>query len=99
MSDYVEKHISIADIHSVEGQDKSIAIYNTAPLQLENASIPNPNSTLKDLYLHRKGTLLPRNEFLKNCSYFAPGQQKNRYQSRISPQNKYQNLSNLRNLH
>ena len=48
VSDQATEHLPIADIHNVEGQDASIAIYHTAPLRLEKTQGVDAPSLLKN---------------------------------------------------
>ena len=67
MMERAGKYLPIADIHSVESQDESIAIYHAAPyrLTLENTTIVN--ATLQQLYRKYKHTVVSRDTFLQEC--------------------------------
>ena len=62
-----EKRLPIADIHSVESQDESIAIYNAAPYRLEKSGNAKVNDLLLQLYRDHKYTIVSREVFLREC--------------------------------
>ena len=63
----VEKRLPIADIHNVESQDESIAIYYTAPYRLEKSGNAKVNALLQQLYHNHKHTVMTRKVFLEEC--------------------------------
>lgn len=67
MMERAEKSLPIADIHSVESQDESIAIYNAAPYRLTLEDTATVNATLQQLYSKYKHTVVSRETFLKEC--------------------------------
>lgn len=62
-----EKRLPIADIRSVELQDASIAIYNTAPYRLEKSNYAKVDDLLQQLYQKHKNTVVSREVFLREC--------------------------------
>ena len=62
-----EKSLPIADIHSVESQDESIAIYHAAPYRLTLEDMAAVNTTLQQLYTNHKHTIVSRDTFLREC--------------------------------
>ncbi len=62
-----EKRLPIADIHSVESQDESIAIYNAAPYRLEKSGNAKVDDLLLQLYRDHKYTIVSREVFLREC--------------------------------
>ena len=62
-----EKRLPIADIRSVELQDASIAIYNTAPYRLEKSGHAKVDDLLLQLYRNHKHTMVSREVFLREC--------------------------------
>ena len=62
-----EKHLPIADIHSLESQDESIAIYHAAPYRLTLEDMAAVNTTLQQLYRKYKHTVVSRDTFLQEC--------------------------------
>ena len=67
MMERAEKSLPIADIHSVESQDESIAIYHAAPYRLSLMNATSVNTTLQQLYSKYKHTVVSRETFLKEC--------------------------------
>ena len=67
MMERAEKSLPIADIHSVESQDESIAIYHAAPYRLSLMKATSVNATLQQLYSKYKHTVVSRDMFLKEC--------------------------------
>lgn len=67
MMERAEKSLPIADIHSVESQDESIAIYHAAPYRLSLMNATSVNTTLKQLYRDHKHTIVSRDTFLQEC--------------------------------
>ena len=67
MMERAEKKLPIADIHSVESQDESIAIYHAAPYRLSLMNATSVNSTLQQLYSKYKHTVVSRDMFLQEC--------------------------------
>ena len=67
MMERAEKTLPIADIHSVESQDESIAIYHAAPYRLSLMNATSVNSTLQQLYSKYKHTVVSRDMFLQEC--------------------------------
>ena len=63
----VEKRLPIADIHNVESQDESIAIYYTAPYRLEKSGNAKVDALLQQLYHNHKHTVVTRKVFLLEC--------------------------------
>jgi hypothetical protein len=62
-----EKRLPIADIHDVEPQDESIAIYYTAPYRLEKSDNAKVDALLRQLYRNHKHTVVSREVFLREC--------------------------------
>jgi len=62
-----EKHLPLADIHSLESQDESIAIYHAAPYRLTLEDMAAVNTTLQQLYRKYKHTVVSRDTFLQEC--------------------------------
>ena len=62
-----EKRLPVADIRSVEPQDASIAIYNTAPYRLEKSGHAKVDELLQQLYQKHKNTVVSREVFLREC--------------------------------
>ena len=62
-----EKRLPIADIHDVEPQDESIAIYYTAPYRLEKSGNAKVEALLRQLYRNHKHTMVTRKIFLEDC--------------------------------
>ena len=62
-----EKRLPVADIRSVEPQDASIAIYNTAPYRLEKSNNAKVDELLQQLYQKHKNTVVSREVFLREC--------------------------------
>ena len=62
-----EKRLPVADIRSVESQDESIAIYNTAPYRLEKSGNSKVDALLLQLYRDHKHTVVSREVFLREC--------------------------------
>ena len=62
-----EKRLPVADIRSVEPQDASIAIYNTAPYRLEKSNNAKVDDLLQQLYQKHKNTVVSREVFLREC--------------------------------
>ena len=62
-----EKRLPVADIRSVELQDASIAIYNTAPYRLEKSNNAKVDDLLQQLYQKHKNTVVSREVFLREC--------------------------------
>ncbi len=62
-----EKRLPVADIRSVEPQDASIAIYNTAPYRLEKSGHAKVDELLQQLYQKHKNTVVSREVFLQEC--------------------------------
>ena len=62
-----EKRLPVADIRSVEPQDASIAIYNTAPYRLEKSGHAKVDDLLQQLYQKHKHTVVTREVFLREC--------------------------------
>ncbi len=62
-----EKRLPVADIRSVEPQDASIAIYNTAPYRLEKSNNAKVDDLLLQLYLNHKHSIVSRKVFLREC--------------------------------
>ncbi len=62
-----EKRLPVADIRSVEPQDASIAIYNTAPYRLEKSGHAKVDDLLQQLYQKHKNTVVSREVFLREC--------------------------------
>ena len=69
MMERAEKSLPIADIHSVESQDESIAIYHAAPYRLEQMKT-DVDAALKQLYRKHKHTIVSRDTFLNECKMF-----------------------------
>ena len=67
MMERAEKKLPISDIHSVESQDESIAIYHAAPYRLTLEDTTTVNTTLQQLYRKYKHTVVSRETFLKEC--------------------------------
>ena len=67
MMERAEKALPIADIHSVESQDESIAIYHAAPYRLSLMKATSVNTALQQLYSKYKHTVVSRDMFLKEC--------------------------------
>ena len=67
MMERAEKKLPIADIHSVESQDESIAIYHAAPYRLSLMKTTSVNATLQQLYSKYKHTVVSRDMFLQEC--------------------------------
>ena len=61
------KRLPIAEIHSVESQDESIAIYNSAPYRLEKSGNSKVDALLLQLYRDHKCTMVSREVFLREC--------------------------------
>ena len=61
------KRLPIAEIHSVESQDESIAIYNSAPYRLEKSGNSKVDALLLQLYRDHKHTVVSREVFLREC--------------------------------
>jgi hypothetical protein len=61
------QRLPVVDIHSVESQDESIAIYNTAPYRLEKTYNAKINDLLLQLYHNHKHTIVTRKVFLREC--------------------------------
>ena len=69
MMERAEKKLPISDIHSVESQDESIAIYHAAPYRLEQMKT-DVDAALKQLYRKHKHTIVSRDTFLNECKMF-----------------------------
>ena len=67
MMERAEKSLPIADIHSVESQDESIAIYHAAPYRLTLEGSTSAGTTLQQLYSKYKHTVVNRDTFLQEC--------------------------------
>ena len=67
MMERAEKKLPIADIHSVESQDESIAIYHAAPYRLSLLDMATVNTALRQLYNKHKYTIVGRDTFLQEC--------------------------------
>ena len=67
MMERAEKKLPIADIHSVESQDESIAIYHAAPYRLSLMKATSVNTALQQLYSKYKHTVVSRDMFLQEC--------------------------------
>jgi DNA-binding LytR/AlgR family response regulator len=67
MMERAEKKLPISDIHSVESQDESIAIYHAAPYRLSLMKATSVNATLQQLYRTHKHAVVSRDTFLKEC--------------------------------
>ena len=67
MMERAEKSLPIADIHSVESQDESIAIYHAAPYRLSLLDMATVNTALRQLYNKHKYTTVGRDTFLQEC--------------------------------
>ena len=67
MMERAEKKLPIADIHSVESQDESIAIYHAAPYRLSLMKATSVNTALQQLYHNHKHTIVSRDRFLQEC--------------------------------
>ena len=67
MMERAEKKLPISDIHSVETQDESIAIYHAAPYRLTLENTTTVNTTLQQLYSKYKHTVVSRDIFLQEC--------------------------------
>ena len=67
MMERAEKKLPIANIHSVESQDESIAIYPAAPYRLTLMKATSVNTALQQLYSKYKHTVVSRDTFLKEC--------------------------------
>ena len=67
MMERAEKSLPIADIHSVESQDESIAIYHAAPYRLALEDASTVNTALQQLYRNHKHTIVSREVFLQEC--------------------------------
>ena len=67
MMERAEKSLPIADIHSVESQDESIAIYHAAPYRLEQMKT-DVDAALQQLYRKHKHTIVSRDTFLRECT-------------------------------
>lgn len=67
MMERAEKSLPIADIHSVESQDESIAIYHAAPYRLSLMKATSVNATLQQLYRTHKHAVVSRDMFLQEC--------------------------------
>ena len=67
MMERAEKTLPIADIHSVESQDESIAIYHAAPYRLTLEVTTSVNTALQQLYHNHKHTIVSREVFLQEC--------------------------------
>ena len=63
----ITAHYPTADIHNVESQDESIAIYYTAPYRLEKSGNAKVNALLRQLYHNHKHTVVTRKVFLREC--------------------------------
>ena len=61
------KRLPFADIHNVESQDESIAIYYTAPYRLEKSGNAKVDALLQQLYHNHKHTVVTRKVFLLEC--------------------------------
>ena len=70
MMERAEKTLPIADIHSVESQDESIAIYHAAPYRLTLEDSTSVNTILQQLYSKYKHTVVSRDTFLQECNTF-----------------------------
>ena len=62
-----EKRLPFADIHNVESQDESIAIYYTAPYRLEKSGNTKVDALLRQLYRNHNHTVVTRKVFLREC--------------------------------
>ena len=67
MMERAKKSLPIADIHSVESQDESIAIYHAAPYRLTLEVTTSVNTALQQLYHNHKHTIVSREVFLQEC--------------------------------
>ena len=67
MMERAEKKLPISDIHSVELQDESIAIYHAAPYRLTLEDTETVNTALQQLYRNHKYTIVSREVFLQEC--------------------------------
>ena len=67
MMERAEKTLPIADIHSVESQDESIAIYHATPYRLEQMKT-DVDAALQQLYRKHKHTIVSRDTFLRECT-------------------------------
>jgi DNA-binding LytR/AlgR family response regulator len=67
MMERAEKTLPIADIHSVESQDESIAIYHAAPYRLTLEDMAAVGTALRQLYRNHKHTMVSREVFLQEC--------------------------------
>ncbi len=67
MMERAEKKLPIADIHSVESQDESIAIYHAAPYRLSLMKATSVNTALQQLYRKYKHAVVSRDTFLQEC--------------------------------
>lgn len=67
MMERAEKKLPISDIHSVESQDESIAIYHAAPYRLSLMKAASVNTALQQLYSKYKYTVVSRDMFLQEC--------------------------------
>ena len=64
MMDFRDNALPIATVHNLESKDESIAIYHTAPYQLEQST--NVNAALRQLYNTFKYTVVTRDTFLNH---------------------------------
>ena len=67
MMERAKKSLPIADIHSVESQDESIAIYHAAPYRLTLEVTTSVNTALQQLYHNHKHIIVSREVFLQEC--------------------------------
>ena len=67
MNDRASQSLPIADIHSVESLNESIAIYHTAPLRLEQMKDIDVADTLKRLYREERGKVVTHDIFAQKC--------------------------------
>ena len=67
MMERAEKTLPIANIHSVESQDESIAIYHAAPYRLTLEDTATVNTALQQLYRKHKHHVVNRDTFQQEC--------------------------------
>lgn len=67
MINRAKQSLPIADIHIVENQDESIAIYHAAPYRLEKMKGIDAPALLKRLYSKEKGKIVTRETFIQGC--------------------------------
>ncbi len=67
MIEQATEQLPIAEIHSLEDMNKSIAIYHAAPYNLEQMESKEVYAILRQLYRKHKNTLVKRKTFEQEC--------------------------------